>query len=87
LSNSTWVFSVALGYAEHTGRFFKNIEEPASFSFFNSALTECHFLLNLNQKKGTTLMIARFNPRSEDLQCLLVGPIAPFPLREIGPNI
>src|SRR6266404_5260595 len=49
----------------------------APFSFFYGTLSVCHFLPNLNKKKGMTSMIVRFSPPPEDLQRLQVGPIGP----------
>jgi hypothetical protein len=43
----------------------------------NPALSVCHFLPNLNQKKAMTFMMVRFSPRLEDLQRLQVCPIGP----------
>jgi hypothetical protein len=61
--------------AEFTRAILQSIEESPTFLFFNSALNECYFLLNRNQKMERHLfMIARFNPRSQDSQHLQVGP-------------
>jgi len=51
--------------------------ETVFFRFSGSDDTCVIVPLDLNQKKGMPLMIARFNPRTEDLQRLQVGPIAP----------